>query len=366
MAKPLIFTFLGPWPSIWEEQVVEGARRAATLDSLERALATGAYERAVIITPDPEPLEAVPSGVHVEVAKGPFHFGLRLQEAVERWRPEALVYVGGGALPLLSADEWAAVALALADGRAVTNNLYSSDLIGVCPARSLLSVEPPKRDNALARSLAQAGLSVWEMPRTLSTVFDLDTPADVAVLKVTGYASGYRLSRWASRVPLDTRRYHDLLKVLVDSEAQLFVAGRVGSHIWRFLEVNTACRVRLLAEERGLEALGLQQPRSLLGFLWEALGEETLAALLHQLGDAAVIDTRVLMAHLGVKASRRDRFLSDMGRFWAIEDGRLRRLTSALVRAEVPVLLGGHSLVTGGLMALVQFAWQQQDKGQLR
>jgi len=364
--RPLLLTFLGPPGPTPEEELVQGARRAAALDALETALATGAYAGAMVVTPCPEALGPLPAGTQVVAEDGPFHFGRLLWRLVREAGPEALVYVGGGALPLLSPDDWAAVALALARGPgAVTNNLHSSDLVGVRPASALLPLPPPPRDNALARLLAQAGLPVWEMPRSLSTVFDLDTPADVAVLKLTGYAPGPRLASFLAALDIDLSPHRRLLRVLVDPQAQLFVAGRVGSHVWRFLEEGTACRVRLLAEERGMQALGLGA-RSLLGMLVEAIGEEGLAQALPRLGDAAVIDTRVLMAHLGIDASRRDRFLSDMGRPGEIAHPRLRRLTEALLSAPVPVLLGGHSLVTGGIMALARFAWEERDRGRLR
>jgi hypothetical protein len=41
----------------------------------------------------------------------------------------------------------------------------------------------------------------------------------------------------------------------------------------------------------------------------------------------------------------------------------VRELTRAATQAPVPVLLGGHSLVSGGIMALVQAAWEEQDRG---
>lgn len=363
MERPLLVIFLGPSGPTPEEELVDGARRAAALDALDMAMATGAYERALLLTPSPDALGPLPKGVEVVVDEGPFHFGRRLQEVVARLKPPSLVYIGGGALPLLSLEEWAAVAMALARQEGVvTNNLHSSDLVAVRPAHAILSIEPPARDNALARLLAGVGLPTWEMPRTLSTTFDLDTPADVAILKLTGYAPGPRLQRWAREVPLELGRYQALLPVLTDPQAQLFVAGRVGSHVWRFLEEGTACRVRLLAEERGLQALGLRA-RSLLGMMAEALGEEGLARALALLGDAAVVDTRVLMSHLGMDPSRRDRFLSDLGRPHEIGEPRLRRLTHALISAPVPVLLGGHSLVTGGIMALARFAWEVRDRG---
>jgi hypothetical protein len=83
-----------------------------------------------------------------------------------------------------------------------------------------------------------------------------------------------------------------------------------------------------------------------------------------QLGDALVIDTRVLEAHLGIRPSREDRFQSDLLHAEAIEEPFLRRFTEAAAGASVPVLLGGHSLVSGALMALNDQAWLEADRRQ--
>ena len=56
-----------------------------------------------------------------------------------------------------------------------------------------------------------------------------------------------------------------------------------------------------------------------------------------------------------------DRFLSDLGRWQDIRDPFLRGLTRAALEAPIPVLLGGHSLMSGGLMALNEHAWKQRD-----
>ena len=59
------------------------------------------------------------------------------------------------------------------------------------------------------------------------------------------------------------------------NEATVVVAGRVGSHAWSYMERETACRVRLFSEERGMEADGRDgrgEVRSLLGFYAQGLG----------------------------------------------------------------------------------------------
>jgi hypothetical protein len=106
--------------------------------------------------------------------------------------------------------------------------------------------------------------------------------------------------------------------------------------------------------------------RSLLAYHLEAVGPGRFFEMLASLGDAAFIDTRVLLAHRRIEASRADRFLSDAGRWRAIGDAFLREFTRSALAAPVPVLLGGHSLMAGGLMALNEHAWAGRDAGRLQ
>jgi hypothetical protein len=132
---------------------------------------------------------------------------------------------------------------------------------------------------------------------------------------------------------------------------------------WQYLERETACRVRVFSEERGLAtALPDHQPQSVLGFLLEEIGVRRFFDRMALLGDALVLDTRVIEAHLGLSPSREDRFQSDLMNHAAIDDDFLRAFTAAAAAAPIPVLLGGHSLVAGGLMALNDIAWRENDR----
>ena len=93
---------------------------------------------------------------------------------------------------------------------------------------------------------------------------------------------------------------------------------------------------------------------SLLGMLLDRDGPEALGTRLAELGQAAVIDTRVLLAHrFGADEAgwprAEDRFASDLLLPDRIEDAWLRGLTAAAVTAPIPVVLGGHTLVGPGL-----------------
>ena len=76
-----------------------------------------------------------------------------------------------------------------------------------------------------------------------------------------------------------------------------------------------------------------------------------------QLGQAAFLDDRVLWAHCKVWPPASDRFNSDLYRPRDVVDPFVRRFTEAAMSSPVPVVLGGHSLVSGGLYVLVEAAW---------
>src|SRR5438094_661488 len=42
--------------------------------------------------------------------------------------------------------------------------------------------------------------------------------------------------------------------LFVTPDVEVVIAGRVGAPVWSFLETQTACRVRMLSEERGMQA----------------------------------------------------------------------------------------------------------------
>jgi len=364
---PTLVAFLGGLSGSPLEEMLAAARRAATLDSLERALSTGAFASAILVADSRQGLAELPPGVVVDVDAEAFHFGRRLAGVIDRFGLEKPLYFSGGSVPLLSAQEFVGIAqeLGRGDGLVITNNLYSADLVAFSPGEALRKIKLPDNDNPLARLLAeQAGLAPRPLPRSVSSQFDIDSPSDLAILTLMGGA-GPRLQSLLDDWRLDVASYRGVLGYFTAPTAQVLVAGRAGSQVWQYLERETACRVRFFAEERGMQAegrLGGGQARSLLGFYLAEVGVERFFATLAELADAAFLDSRVLLAHLGIEASRADRFLSDIGRHEEIEEPFLRQFTEAARRAPIPVLLGGHSLVSGGLMALVEYAWQEHDR----
>jgi hypothetical protein len=363
--KPVLLVFCGGMGGSPLEELVSAAQIAAGLDSIERALRTDAFAGALFVTDRPETVEA-PAGVEVIASSGPFHFGSELARLITERGIERPLYFGGGAAPLLTAGDFAAIAAKLIGGPVVvSNNFYSADLVGFTPGSAIAAVPPPATDNPLARLLHEhAGLPSDPLTRTIATQLDIDTPTSLAVLALHG-GFGPRLGRVLCTADLPLDLFRRAAHVFVDHERTALIAGRVGSHVWQYLERETACRVRLFAEERGMQADGREEAglvRSLLGMYLAEVGFDRFFASLAELCDAAFIDTRVLTAHARRSPGRRDRFLSDVGRWQEIADPFLRDLTAAAMRAPVPVLLGGHALVSGGLMALVQAAWDEHDR----
>ncbi|MGH2401342.1 MAG: hypothetical protein ACRDE6_01410, partial [Candidatus Limnocylindria bacterium] len=154
--------------------------------------------------------------------------------------------------------------------------------------------------------------------------------------------------------------------VIRDRGAELVVAGRVPASTWQALETETACRVRAVVEERGMRSARDpdSHPRSVLAALMARSSPAALIEELARLGDAVVVDTRVLMAALAGSSDasawppEEERFASDFGDYARVHTPWLRELTKAAASASVPFLFGGHALVSDGLRLVVAAAWQ--------
>ncbi|HET7737050.1 MAG TPA: hypothetical protein VFK32_00600, partial [Tepidiformaceae bacterium] len=321
---PVLLVFHGATGGGAAERMVADARADAVRTTARAAIA-GGIARVIVATDQPGAF-ADCDGIVIDSDAGPFDFLGRVRRIVASHGLHRPVVMGSGSLPLMRAEDFARVVAELAgDGVCVTNNFFSSDLTGWTPGTAIAQIADAPRDNMLPRRLRdEAGLRAITLPRTTATHFDIDTPVDVAILALSGDRER-ALPPGLSEV---RERLIRLMLVLCDRSAELVVAGRAGSEAWRYLERETACRVRMFSEERGMAAAGRgHQARSVLGYLVEEVGVTGFFERMATLGDALVLDTRVLEAHFGVEASREDRFQSDMLNADAIEEPFLRELT---------------------------------------
>jgi len=357
------------------ERMVALACQAITLDTIDRALAVEAIGPIVLATNSAslaESLRGRPVHVELEALGDEFHFGRRLRDLVIERDMEKVFYVGGGSSALLSSEEMGRIAETLlstdeatsscARSVVIANNFYSTDFAAFAPAKAINSIEPSTLtlDNDLAwRLVKRAGLSCKELPRSAATQLDVDTPTDLMTLKPHP-GVGPHTRRYLDSLELDTSHIEQSLEFFTDRDAEVLVAGRVSASTWAYLESETACRVRLFSEERGMRASGRQargEALSLLGFYLEEVGLERFFATLAEMSQAVFLDSRVIFAHRRMWPSAADRFYSDLRQAEKISDPWVRRFTEAAIAAPIPIVLGGHSLVSGGLYALVEAAW---------
>ena len=347
------------------ERMVSQARQAATLDLVERVLAIPSLRPIIVATNSQafaRKLAQFPIDVELDPPDEPFHFGQRLAALIARYGMDRCFYMGGGAGPLLPAADMAAIAedLLAAERLLITNNFYSADFAAFSPTSVLLDHPLPDKDNELGWLLGEdAGLPIRELPRSGATQFDIDTPMDLLTLAIHPDA-GPHARACLDSLTLDTSALEAALPLMLDRDATILIAGRVGSATWRYLERDTACSTRVISEERGMRASGRQargEVRSLLGYYLDAVGLEQFFEALATMGQAVFLDNRVILAHQGLWPSAADRFHSDLRQPAQITDPFLRALTEAAMAAPVPVIMGGHSLVSGGMYALIEAAW---------
>jgi hypothetical protein len=282
-------------------------------------------------------------------------FGTRLRMFVASRRPAGLVVLGSGAMPLATTVDRRRFVEAAGSTRrvALANNRYSSDAIAVAGAGSLTAMPDLIADNALPRWLAEAaGYEVADLRRRWRLGFDIDGPLELILL-------GERT--WLPKAPDGAvervaRRLDAVRAVARDAGRELIVTGRTSAAALAWLERTIPARTRVLVEERGLRTAiaGQRPPRSVLGAALDREGAGRLGSILAELGDAALVDSRVLLAHrIGADEAPwpvpADRFASDLLLHERIADGWLRDLTAAAADAPIPIVLGGHSLVGPGL-----------------
>ncbi len=368
--EPVLVLFCGGMGGSPIEDAFGQALRECALDTLQEAEASGAFEKLILVADDASARALagrLPAGTIVDVdAPGvAWHFGRRLSEVVLRYELQRPVYVGSG-LPLVRRDELAAMAKGVAEAEraVVSNNFFSADMLGFVPGDVVSQVKLPDNDRILPRLLRdEAGLENRALKRSIENQFDIDTPGDLAMLAYSGRA-GPNLQGYIAAAGVDTSRLQRASTLFTDRNAEVVVMGRVGTPTWQYLEAETACRVRMFAEERGLQAAGRDvngEARSLVAYHMQAVGMERFFRELAELGQAAFIDTRPLFAHMSLKPSRPDRFLSDAMTPDDIEDPWVRELTQAACEAPIPVVLGGASLVAAGVQLLSEAAWAEHD-----
>ena len=347
-----------------EEVMMAEAWRASALDWIDRARSVESIGRVLVATNSAhfaERIRASHPSVETTVDSAPFHFGRRLREIIASQNLAKPFYAGAGSGVLFTSEDMQAFAEEVQSGEEalIANNFYSSDFVAFTPGEAILRIDPPDTDNDLAWRLGrQAGLQSQALPPSAASLFDLDTPVDLMIARAHPGCPP-RLRACLEELRLDIAPVLRGLDILRKPSARVVLAGRVGAAARAYLEERTGCEVTVFAEERGMRASGRAErgeARTILGHFMLERGPDEMFRALAAGADLVLLDSRVLFSHLGKWPSNANRYRSDMLQWEKISDPALKRLTEAAARAPVPVLLGGHSLVSGGLYAMVDIA----------
>ncbi len=356
---------LGPQGESRAEQLLYRATQAAAVDLIE-ALTHEGLTSIVLAAADAQALQPQVTCT-LDPDTGPFHFGQRLARLVQQYPMAAVMYFGAASAPLLPspAIRWICATLRAAlhatpePRLAITNNLHSSDWVAFTVGEAVIPIlRQVGRDNSLAWLLQQEGGYHVIRPADMrpAWAFDLDTPADLAIVREHPDCPPHlRVAcqdALLNRIPLAS-----VLDTLVCDGSRIALIGRVAPQAWAALNEATQCWVRVFAEERGMvasERLARGEVQSLLVRLLNLLGPQGFFDELAAMVDAAIIDSRVLMAAAGHYPAAGERFSSDLYLVEAIADEWVQAFTQAAASASIPVLLGGHSVVGGGLHVMAE------------
>jgi hypothetical protein len=294
-----------------------------------------------------------------------FHFGKALTHFIQEKNVENVAYFGSGSAPLISKEILhGAFSNVLQENRpyAVVNNLHSTDWAIIAQANRLLGINDRlPSDNPIGWVLSnEMGFNVEALPISAGTRADIDTPTDL--LMMYGHPGlGPNLREFYLKNPVfDLDRIKTTLNILSTPASHLTLVGRASSHLLQELERKTQIWIRMFVEERGMVASGRMERgevRSLIAEIVDRWGPYEFINYLGTISDAVLWDTRVWMAHHRGWPSKADRFASDLGRVEEIRDPSLKDLTKAVHQAGLPIIIGGHGVVAGGLYALLETAF---------
>jgi hypothetical protein len=348
-------------------------RQACARDALERAMAAQVYDPIIVATDDADwagMLNDLPVSIDLDPTDRPFHFGRRLADTIELHHLQRVLYLGAASCPLLGVEQFRQIAAAACqhERAVIANNIHSTDWAAITPASIVTDwIDRLDHDNGLGWVLSnEAGLTPIAWPSSPATRLDIDVPIDAQIAALHPDC-GPRLRRVVAELAWPDQRLVAAREVIRTRAARLTLIGRVPAWAWAHLEKSAQCWGRVYSEERGMRAagrLGAGQVRSLLNEHLRGVGLQRCMADLCSMTDAILWDTRVLWAAQGVWPGEIDRYAADLGLVDTIEEPFIREFTQAVIDAPIPIVTGGHALVSGGLWTLLDSMQDSEVRSQ--
>jgi len=343
------------------ERMVASAREASACD-LVQALHPHVSTIVVVCSADSSSLfESLGASVQVVADAEEFHFGETLKQIIRGYNLDAIVYFGSGSGTLLTQEQLENIVrfAQRPPGEALFNNYYSCDFAVFTDASSLLQLPLPDTDNGLGFLLSDFGMKCYSLPRSLASQFDLDTPIDLLLLKEAARGGAW-LQAFLATQQFDHPSLRQISALLIERTALVYLVGRVSPVTWQAFEQQVACRTAGMIEGRGMKAYADRQS-PVLASLFHERGFADFFRALESSADAAIIDSRPLLARNGVLPSPHERFSCDLFRVSELNDPIWIEFAQQALDCSIPILLGGHSLVSGGLYLLSEICWKGRN-----
>jgi len=361
MKRTAAIIFHAPAGQSEVERMVASACEASACD-LVQSLHPMISTKVVVCSPDSSSaFESFGASVLVIEDTEEFHFGETLKRIIREYSLESVIYFGSGSGALLTSEQLEDIVsfAQRAQTAALFNNFYSCDFAVFTDTSSLLQISLPETDNGLGFLLAESGVNCYSLPRSLASQFDLDTPVDLLLLKESD-RGGPRLREFLDSQRFDHPSVRQISTLLIERTALVYLVGRVSPATWQAFEQQVACRTAGIIEGRGMKAYADRQP-PVLSSLFRERGFGDFFGALENSADAAIIDSRPLLARNGKLPSPHERFSSDLFRVSELEDPVWIEFTQQALDCSIPILLGGHSLVSGGLYLLSEICWKGRN-----
>jgi hypothetical protein len=368
MRKVSAVIFEGGDPQTQIERDMVILRRAMVLDNLEKFKKSEEIDKIIVATNYPNFRDELlkDKGIIVDFDQGDFNLGKRLSEIIEKYKLEGVFYLGGAAGPLITVEEINNFCIEVKNTPEIvmTNNVQSSDMIVFAPAEAINKIHIfPVKDNPLGNLLRDTGLKKVLMPHSTGIHFDIDTPTDMLVLSLNPRI-GKNVKQAFKELNYNSNHLIRAKHYLALPYADVVMSGRIGSPVITHVNTEIRCRLRVYSEERGMKYLKREENelvKSLIAKMIDLMGMEGFFNYISTLAHVMFMDTRIVFAHNNLHLIENDRFYADLLMPEKVENQYAKKLTQEIMKAKIPVVPGGHSLVAGGMWSLIETLHHEQE-----
>ena len=331
-------------------KVIKEARELMIFDTCQKMFESGYFNPAIVI--GDFDFKKFPSIIFEKIGKN-FNFGKSLINIKNKYSLDKIFYFGAGSCYFLKTDELKFIFENTINGQFLSNNLVSSDFISfsLSDLDEKIILNFPNIDNYFSSYLMkETSLKYVKMPVSLGSVFDIDTPNDFAILSKNTNNSN-KIGNYISNSIFKNINLDRFIKILSSKSNEIFVYGRINPLNLYMAERNIPCKIRFLSEERGLKVRG-RASASLLSKIFQSENFDIFFDMFENICNACILDTRVIFSLFAGEYDQEELYLSDMQMWKQIKNPFIKSFTKKVSESKVPIILGGHSIVNGGLMAL--------------